>query len=148
MFENRIPAVTERVDAQPSVVKGQKVTTPLRERARALRQTMTEAERVLWANLRDHRLYNAHFRRQQIIGGFIVDFYCSAARLVVEVDGPIHENQVEADQDREAILRRHGLEVFRCTNDQVLYDLPTVRSRIAELVSLSATRIDAHGQPR
>ena len=96
---------------------------------------MTEAGLVLWDSLRHHRLDNAHLRRQQVIGEFIVDFYCSAAHLIVEVDGPVHKNQSCAGRDRDRILQEKGLQVVRFTNDQVIGTLPDVLSRISELMS-------------
>src|SRR5438270_8057 len=66
-----------------------------RERARQLRRTMTPAETALWNHLRAGRLDSVHFRRQQIIDGFIADFYCHAAGLVIEVDGDIHAAQID-----------------------------------------------------
>ncbi|HLZ09497.1 MAG TPA: endonuclease domain-containing protein [Chloroflexota bacterium] len=121
------------------VTKGQPVNDSLRERARTLRQEMTKAELVLWDQLRHHRLDNAHFRRQQVISGFIVDFYCSAAGLVVEVDGLVHQAQSERDRDRDQILRAMNLRVVRFTNDEVLGNPLDVLSRIAELLSLTST---------
>ena len=72
------------------IVKGQKVTEGKVILARAMRANMTPTETVLWGCLRGNRLAGLKFRRQQIIDGFIADFYCHAAALVVEVDGPIH----------------------------------------------------------
>ena len=95
---------------------------------------MTPAERRLWQQLRANRLDNWHFRRQQIIAGFIVDFYCHRAKLVIEVDGPIHDKQQEADAEREAILRALGLTVLRFTNRQVMNDMPAVLSNIREVL--------------
>lgn len=69
--------------------------------ARSLRKNMTVSEQLLWARLRTNRLDGFHFRRQQVIAGFIVDFYCHAAKLVIEVDGPIHDFQHQEDNKRE-----------------------------------------------
>ncbi|RMD61118.1 DUF559 domain-containing protein, partial [Candidatus Parcubacteria bacterium] len=74
------------------------------EQAKAMRRNMTPAEKRLWSVLRRNQLDGLHFRRQQIIDGFIVDFYCHAAGLVVEVDGPAHEMQKEYDAERDRIL--------------------------------------------
>ena len=71
--------------------------------ARRLRREMTPAERLMWEQLRDRRLAGLKFRRQQIIEGFIVDFYCDSARLVVEIDGGQHsEPQQHEDDERRA----------------------------------------------
>lgn len=74
-----------------NIIVGQKITPQKRELAKQLRQNMTPAEQVLWQELRANRLEDYHFRRQQIIDGFIVDFYCHRAALIIEVDGPIHK---------------------------------------------------------
>jgi len=69
---------------------------------------MTRAERVLWQRLKAGRLQGWHFRRQQVIDGFIVDFYCHAAGLVLEIDGGVHEQQREYDTERDAVLLARG----------------------------------------
>src|SRR5688500_2337440 len=91
-----------------------------KELARERRQRMTPAESCLWERLRRSRLDGLHFRRQQVIDGFIVDFYCHAGALVVEVDGDVHELQVDYDAERAKILAERGLAVIRFTNDAVL----------------------------
>ncbi len=68
---------------------------------------MTPAEKFLWQELRGNKL-GVHFRRQQVIAGFIVDFYCHKAGLVLEVDGDIHDLQQEEDTRREKVLREMG----------------------------------------
>jgi very-short-patch-repair endonuclease len=71
---------------------------------------MTSAEKILWQELRPNKL-GVHFRRQQIIAGFIVDFYCHKAGMVVEVDGDIHDLQQEEDARREKVLSEMGLRI-------------------------------------
>jgi len=71
------------------------------------------------------------FIRQQIIDGFMVDFCCHAAGLVVEIDGDIHQQQVEYDKERDRILAARGLRVLRIPNREVLENLPDVLNRIA-----------------
>jgi very-short-patch-repair endonuclease len=116
-----------------NIVIGQKVTSAKVQRARELRQDMTEAEKILWQAVRANRLNGWHFRRQQIIGGFIADFYCHAASLVVELDGGIHTNQQEYDQERTELMKMCGMEVVRFKNEQVLRDLPQVLQEIDRL---------------
>ncbi len=116
------------------LIVGQHVSKELTHRARALRRQMTPAERTLWRKLRAHRMYGHHFRRQQVIGGYIVDFYCDTARLVVEVDCPIHESQVDDDAERDRALSGYGIRVLRFRNEQVMSELPAVLARIAELL--------------
>ncbi len=119
------------------IVTGQRIRPEVAARAEQLRREMTPAERRLWARLRANRLGGWHFRRQQVIAGFIVDFYCHRAGLVVEVDGPIHQGQAAADAERDAILRAHGLRILRVTNAAVMSQLNTVLDAIlAELNDL------------
>ncbi len=113
-----------------SILVGQYITAEKRARAKQLRQHMTEAEKQLWQQLRANRFHGFQFRRQQIIDGFIVDFYCDALRLIVEVDGPIHDRQTEADREREYVLSGRDLTILRFTNDLVLHDVPTVLARV------------------
>ena len=99
-------------------------------RAKELRRQMTPAERRLWERLRANRLGGLQFRRQQVIDGFIVDFYCHAAAVVVEVDGPVHEDRADYDAERDRILTARGLRVVRFTNEQVDRSLADVLRRI------------------
>jgi very-short-patch-repair endonuclease len=114
-----------------NIVIGQAVAPAKVQRAKELRRKMTAAEAVLWRQLRGNRLHGLHFRRQQVIDGFIVDFYCHAAAVVVEVDGEVHRGQVAYDREREEILKQHGLHVLRTTNAEVAADLAGVLARIA-----------------
>jgi len=81
-----------------NIIPGQRVTKEKLERAKELRRNMTSAEKLLWQEVRAKKL-GVRFRRQQIIAGFIVDFYCHRAALVVEVDGDIHDLQQKKTQD-------------------------------------------------
>ncbi len=87
---------------------------------------MTPAETLLWERLRNRRLHGLKFRRQHPLGPFIADFYCAAARLVVEVDGGIHLEQQEQDAQRDAVLRAQGYRTLRVTNQAVLDDIEQV----------------------
>jgi very-short-patch-repair endonuclease len=100
------------------------------EVARRMRRTMTPAEMALWQAVRGNKLDGLHFRRQQVIDGFVADFYCHSASLVVEVDGEIHDTQVEEDRHRERALALRGLHVVRFTNERILNDLPACLSEI------------------
>jgi very-short-patch-repair endonuclease len=115
------------------LVIGQRIERAKLEQAKAFRRKMTPAERRLWQALRANRLDGLHFRRQQIIDGFIVDFYCHAVGLVVEVDGPVHDGQVEYDAERSRVLAARGLEVLRVLNEEVMENLEEVLSRIREV---------------
>jgi very-short-patch-repair endonuclease len=95
----------------------------LRARAREFRRVMTPAETMLWKHLRAHQFADLHIRRQQVIGGFIADFSCHAVRLIIEVDGKIHETTIERDTERDHILAEHGWHVVRFSNERVLTNL-------------------------
>lgn len=99
-----------------NIIPGQKVAKEKLQRAKELRREMTPAEKILWEELRANKL-GVHFRRQQVIAGFIVDFYCHKAALVVEADGNIHDLQKEEDERREKVLSELGLKVVRFGND-------------------------------
>src|SRR5690349_2542855 len=88
--------------------------------AREMRANPTPAENHLWRRIRNQQVLGYKFRRQHTIDRFIVDFYCTEARLVIEVDGSIHEEQQEADQLRTEFLESLGLRVLRFTNAEVL----------------------------
>ncbi len=93
---------------------------------------MTPAEKILWQELRGNKL-GVHFRRQQIIAGFIVDFYCHEAGLIIEVDGDIHDLQKEEDVRREKVLQEMGLQIVRFRNEEVTKSLSAVLEKISEL---------------
>ena len=84
------------------------------------RHEPTPAEALLWQLLRGRQVAGAKLRRQHPIDRFIVDFCCPRAHLIIEVDGEIHNQQVEADQEREQALMDLGYRILRFTNDQVL----------------------------
>jgi very-short-patch-repair endonuclease len=105
-------------------------------RAKQLRREMTQAEALLWHELRANKL-GVHFRRQQIIAGYIVDFYCHSASLVVEVDGAVHANSDQQSQDarRDEVLKGMGLNVLHIRNSEVESDMPRVLARLRELIA-------------
>lgn len=91
-----------------------------RRRARQLRNAMTEAEQRMWQHLRVRQIEGFRFRRQVPLHGYIVDFLCPQARLVVEIDGGQHALQSGYDAQRTAALERHGYRVVRYWNHEVL----------------------------
>jgi very-short-patch-repair endonuclease len=114
-----------------NIIPGQHVTNYKLHRSRELRREMTSAERILWGELRGNKL-EVHFRRQQVIAGYIVDFYCHKADLVIEVDGPIHDKQKTGDAERDKVLTGMGLRVVRFRNEEVEGDLAGVIKKIRE----------------
>ncbi len=112
------------------IVAGQPVSPEKATAARRLRRAATPAEQVLWGCLRGRRLAGVKFRRQQVIAGFVADFYCPDAGLVVELDGPVHDGQTAADAERERVLTSRGLRVMRVANERVSADLAGVLGAI------------------
>ena len=102
------------------------------ERAKRLRENMTEAELKLWECLKEKKLLNLRFRPQHPIDIFIADFYCHPLKLIVEIDGGIHLSQTNKSYDigREAELERWGLKVVRLTNQDVLNNLNQVFEKL------------------
>jgi very-short-patch-repair endonuclease len=94
------------------------------KRARALRRKMTLPEVLLWQQLRGGKLNGLQFRRQHPIGPYIVDFYCPAARLVIEVDGRVHEDKdrLEHDRRRDEWLIGRNVRVLRICATDILRD--------------------------
>ena len=103
--------------------------------ARELRRSSTPSEAVLWEAIRHKRLDGRKFRRQVAVGAFVVDFYCASERLIVEVDGRIHEQQRDADTIRQELLESLGLRVLRLTNDEVEQDLPAALAKIRAMLN-------------
>ena len=107
-------------------------STEILEKAKILRKSETNAEKILWERLRNKQVLGLKFRRQHPIDIFIVDFYCHQIKLVVEVDGKIHlklENR-EYDQNREEELRNYGIKIIRFTNQEIKKDVNNVIKRI------------------
>jgi very-short-patch-repair endonuclease len=117
---------------KPKIITRQQVNDIKLGVAKKLRQNQTPEEERLWAQLRRNQLQGYHFRRQQVIHGFVADFYCHAAGLVIELDGEIHAAQPEYDRERDQVLSGLGLRVLRFGNNQVRKDIDGVLKMIAE----------------
>jgi very-short-patch-repair endonuclease len=100
-----------------------RLLTPI---AKRLRQEMTDAERVLWREVRAHRFAGFKFKRQEPLGLYVVDFVCYEAKLIVELDGGQHANQQEADEERTRWLASRGFRVLRFWNNDVLTNIAGV----------------------
>jgi very-short-patch-repair endonuclease len=101
-------------------------------KAKALRKDETQAEKFLWAKLRNNQLKGYKFRRQHPIGLYIVDFYCHQLKLVIEIDGDYHniQEQIEKDKERTQNLETDGLQLIRFTNKDVMENLEKIISEI------------------
>jgi very-short-patch-repair endonuclease len=115
----------------------------IKETVRNLRKNSTVAEKIFWKAIRNRQINNRKFYRQYVIKieledrserHFFPDFYCHECRLVVEIDGRIHEKKKEYDEFRESFIKSMDLKVIRFTNDEVENDLENVLSRIKQLL--------------
>lgn len=104
------------------------------ERARRLRREATFPERLLWSRLRNRQVGGAKFRRQHVIGPYVVDFFCPQRKLVIELDGHSHDTTATADLERERYFQQQGLHVIRFGNDAVIRNV----DRVAEAVCSAA----------
>ncbi|MCJ7623256.1 MAG: DUF559 domain-containing protein, partial [Anaerolineaceae bacterium] len=108
------------------IITGQYIASEKNQKAKEMRNNPTPAEKILWEYLNNNQIQGLHFRRQQIIDGFIVDFYCHKIGLVIEVDGGIHEKQKDHDLERESILTSRGLHLVRFINIEVMNNIQEV----------------------
>ena len=115
--------------------KKHRINPLTRIHARELRHGQTPIEERLWRELRSRQLVGMKFRRQHPIGSFIVDFYCADKRLVVEIDGDSHADQIAYDKRRTKWLEDHGYRVIRFTNREVLNQLSAVLEKIMRVCS-------------
>ena len=97
----------------------------LQDRVLEMRKNPTQAEEILWKSLKGNST-GFHFRRQHIIGRFVVDFVCLDRLIVVEVDGDIHDYQKGEDQERTEFLEQNGFKVIRFRNEEVLSGIEAV----------------------
>ena len=100
--------------------------------AKRLRRNQSELEQLLWRELRANRLSGWRFKRQVPVAGYVLDFVCMTRRLVVEADGPVHDDpeQKHRDAARDAALRKHGFRVLRFSGDRIRSDLASVLAEI------------------
>ncbi len=115
----------------------------LYEYARDLRKNDTSAEDLLWRNLRNRKFNGLKFRRQHPLDKFIADFYCHEKKLVIELDGSVHDNHEakESDEGRTYELKELGITVIRFRNEEVLQNISEVLKNIREFtVSMDEKR--------
>jgi very-short-patch-repair endonuclease len=115
-------------------------------RAKALRSQQTDAEQRLWYHLRAHRFMGLKFKRQKPVGRYIVDFVCLEHRLIVELDGGQHAEQVAHDQDRDEWLRGQGYTVLRFWNNDVMQNLEGVLEQIRLALSPNPSPTSGRGE--
>jgi very-short-patch-repair endonuclease len=103
-----------------------------KEFARTLRQAQTEAEKKVWEILRNRKFNNYKFRRQHVIEGFILDFYCPALKLGIEVDGGIHTRRKDYDRLRQDIIESENIIIVRINNQELPKNRKLVLEKIKE----------------
>jgi len=112
------------------ISRGQYVIPEKLRLAREFRGNPTPDEETLWKALRSDRLAGLHFRRQQVISGYIADFYCASARLAVELDGPVHNERTSYDRDRDRAFKANGIRTLRIVSNRVQSELAVVLEEI------------------
>ncbi len=128
------PKGVRKANNQPGYMTGGNNSHLLLEHAKTMRSTPTQAENILWLELKSKALDGFKFRQQHLIADYIVDFVCLSKSLVIEVDGKIHDNQQEADALRTKILNQEGFDVIRFTNEEVINNLEDVLSQIKQVL--------------
>jgi very-short-patch-repair endonuclease len=120
----------------------------IREHARAMRRNPTSNEQRIWNWLRSRRFGDFKFRRQHPIGRYILDFYCPALRLAIEIDGAQHGDPrvASVDETRAAVLRGFGIEVVRVSNRDLACDSVTVAQTIQWAIERRSA-LDARPSP-
>ena len=101
------------------VIRNQKINPKKLELARRFRKNPTKSEDAVWQMLRNRQIKNLKWRRQQVIAGFIADFYCAELNVVLEIDGSVHDNEEvkEYDEFRTSVFASRGIRVFRLKNE-------------------------------
>ena len=115
------------------VVGGRSVTAEKVDLAKRFRRTPTPAEKEAWEILRGRRCLGLKFRRQQVIRGFIVDFYCAEYRLAVEIDGAIHDELAEDDARKDEALAEIDIRVIRVRNEDLSAE--TLKEEVARAIN-------------
>ncbi len=122
-----------------------KLPEQMKDRARSLRQRSTGPEKVLWSALRGGGLAGLKFRRQHPLGPHVVDYYCEAHRLVIEIDGDSHDGEAASDFRRQRYLESQRYKVLRFSNDDVLQDLEPVLLKILMECGIDSDRAVGDG---
>jgi very-short-patch-repair endonuclease len=108
----------------------------LKKHSRELRKNATFSEKVLWKKLRSRQLLGYQFMRQKPIDNYIVDFYCSKLKLIIEIDGITHHDKQEYDKKREDKLRELGFEIMRFDGFYILNNTPETLQLIVDKIKL------------
>ena len=104
--------------------------------AREFRKNPTKSERIMWDKLRGNNFLDLSFRRQHIIEGFIVDFYCHKLKLVIEIDGDIHKYQKDKDKERQKVIEQKGNIFYRIKSEDIGNNMKNVLSKLSNFINL------------
>jgi very-short-patch-repair endonuclease len=118
----------------------------LLDNAKTLRHNLTDSEQKLWYHLRAHRFMGRKFKRQKPLGRYVVDFVCLEEKLVIELDGGQHAENVEYDKERDAWLRSEGYTVLRFWNNQMMNETESVLEQIRFALSPSPSPTSVRGE--
>ncbi|MEA3493666.1 MAG: endonuclease domain-containing protein [Candidatus Margulisiibacteriota bacterium] len=102
--------------------------------ARRLRKEQTKVEKVVWELIRNRKFMGLKFRRQHVIEGFVVDFYCNNLRLGIEIDGGIHLRQKEYDRLRQEIIESEDIKIVRITNKEIKANKRIILKKIKQFI--------------
>ena len=127
-----LPSPTGRGSQAERQYRGGFEFSGLVETARELRGKQTPAEEMFWELVRNRKFLDLKFRRQHQVGSYVVDFYCDQHKLVIELDGGIHNTRKEKDQKRDRYLESQGFRVLRIKNEELLRSPQTILEQIAQ----------------
>ena len=104
--------------------------------ARNLRRESTPEEKIVWEALRNRKFMGLKFRRQHVLQGFVVDFYCHSVNLAIEIDGKIHERQLDYDLIRQNLIEEKATTFIRVTNYDVNHNIEKLYNEIKNFVNM------------
>ncbi|MBN2159784.1 MAG: endonuclease domain-containing protein [Spirochaetes bacterium] len=112
----------------------EKIRTPqyIIKLARTMRLNMTATEKILWNELKEKKFHGYRFRCQHPVYRYVLDFYCHAAALAIEIDGDIHKSRQDYDEFRDEFLKQCGITTIRFTNDEIIHDIKDVLEKIRQ----------------
>jgi len=102
--------------------------------ARTLRKRQTISEKIFWELIRDRKFMDLKFRRQHVIEGFVLDFYCHEIKLGIEIDGEIHKRRKDYDRIRQAIIESEGITILRVTNKQISDNKRSIINKMKNII--------------
>lgn len=119
----------------------EKIKTPhyVIELARTMRLNMTASEKILWNELKEKKFHGYRFKCQHPIHQYVLDFYCHAAGLAIEIDGDIHKSRQDYDEFRDEFLYQCGISTIRFTNDEITHNINDVLKAIRQSLEIKTS---------